>query len=261
MYRHLVIAIVIAMGLVACTQVTEPAPNVDGPTLSLIASSDTQGYTVDLLAEGLITVGYTPLYVRLKHSGSVVTNATVTIISDMDMGMHHHACPVDQPVGTSPDQQGYYHTAALFTMPSTTAWTITIKFHDNDHDSSGEVTVVVPVGAAERVRTGMDASGMKYVIALQCPTEKVGLNDIKFGLYKTMDGFDFIPVNDATVSFNPSMPSMGHGSHGNVQPVSRSNGWYSGQVNYTMTGDWQIDATVDVPGGQQFSVSYPVSVK
>ena len=36
------------------------------------------------------------------------------------------------------------------------------------------------------------------------------------------------------------MPSMGHGSDGNVSPVHTENGVYAGKVNFNMTGDWQI---------------------
>jgi hypothetical protein len=36
------------------------------------------------------------------------------------------------------------------------------------------------------------------------------------------------------------MPSMGHGSSGNVSPVHTADGIYTGKVNFSMTGDWQI---------------------
>jgi hypothetical protein len=43
-----------------------------------------------------------------------------------------------------------------------------------------------------------------------------------------------------TVEITPEMPSMGHGSPNNVNPVHTGNGHYKGTVNFTMTGDWRI---------------------
>lgn len=40
------------------------------------------------------------------------------------------------------------------------------------------------------------------------------------------------------------MPSMGHGSPNNVNPVHIEKGHYRGKVNFTMTGEWQIKLKV-----------------
>ena len=36
------------------------------------------------------------------------------------------------------------------------------------------------------------------------------------------------------------MPSMNHGSPNNVDPASTGAGIYKGEVNFTMTGYWQV---------------------
>lgn len=55
---------------------------------------------------------------------------------------------------------------------------------------------------------------------------------------------NFPPVSDLTVEITPEMPSMGHGSPNNVNPVYIENGHYKGKVNFTMTGDWRIHLTL-----------------
>lgn len=216
---------------------------------------------MEVFADGPIMVGYTPLYVRIMRDGQVVRHAHVTIVPDMDMGMSHHSCPVVQPDTSGADEHGYYHGAAIFTMPSPMAWTVTVAFHDHDRDVSASCTVKVAVLAAEVVRTAKDASSTKYVVAMQTPSIRVGMNDVVFHLYRTVDGFDFVPVNDATIAFQPSMPSMGHGSSGNQQPTRTGNGLYTGRVNYTMTGEWQINLSVTALDGTSFTASYPVLVR
>jgi hypothetical protein len=54
----------------------------------------------------------------------------------------------------------------------------------------------------------------------------------------------FPPSTDLTVEITPEMPSMGHGSPNNVNPVHTQNGHYVGTANFTMTGDWRIHLTI-----------------
>jgi hypothetical protein len=50
----------------------------------------------------------------------------------------------------------------------------------------------------------------------------------------------FPPATDLTIEIDPQMPSMGHGSPNNVNPVHTANGHYLGSVNFNMTGAWRI---------------------
>ena len=47
------------------------------------------------------------------------------------------------------------------------------------------------------------------------------------------------PDNDCAITVTPDMPSMGHGSTHNVDPVHVANGRYEGRVNFTMPGLWR----------------------
>lgn len=50
----------------------------------------------------------------------------------------------------------------------------------------------------------------------------------------------FPAITDYEVEINPEMPSMGHGSPNNVNPVHTAKGHYTGKVNFTMTGLWRV---------------------
>jgi hypothetical protein len=54
----------------------------------------------------------------------------------------------------------------------------------------------------------------------------------------------FPAVDDLSISFVPEMPSMGHSSPNNVDPVYTADGHYKGQVNFTMTGWWRLNLTL-----------------
>jgi hypothetical protein len=56
------------------------------------------------------------------------------------------------------------------------------------------------------------------------------------------------------VAFEPTMPSMGHGSPNNVQPSHVGKGHFSGKANFTMTGDWNLAMRIsDSTGAAQSS--------
>jgi hypothetical protein len=106
--------------------------------------------------------------------------------------------------------------------------------------------------------SGMD----KYIMTLIDMKEPVvGLNDFEIGLYKKQTMMSFPPVTSAAVSIEPTMPSMGHGSSNNVNPVHTSLGHYLGKVNFTMTGDWQIDVSAAINDTLTLSTHYDVTVQ
>ena len=53
-------------------------------------------------------------------------------------------------------------------------------------------------------------------------------------------GADGQPLDDLTLEITPEMPTMGHGSPGNVNPTPQGNGHYLGTVNFTMAGPWTV---------------------
>ena len=53
-------------------------------------------------------------------------------------------------------------------------------------------------------------------------------------------GEDGQPLDDLTLEITPEMPTMGHGSPGNVNPTPQGNGHYLGTVNFTMSGPWTV---------------------
>jgi len=78
-------------------------------------------------------------------------------------------------------------------------------------------------------------NGTTRRITLTAPTAATtGTNSLSFRLENgtTVD-------SGWTATFVPTMPSMGHSSPNNIQPVYAS-GLFSGTVNFTMSGDWRL---------------------
>ncbi|MNE42916.1 hypothetical protein D3C80_1370670 [compost metagenome] len=85
------------------------------------------------------------------------------------------------------------------------------------------------------------ADGSRIILSYVDPLKpKVGTNDLQIAIHTTTDMMTFSEANDFTVQMATEMPSMGHGSPNNVNPVAVSGGLYKGKVNFTMPGDWKL---------------------
>lgn len=184
-----------------------------------------------------VTTGFQKLYISITDaSGKDVTNASLSVTPLMKMSMMTHSSPVEQPVYNAASK--LYEFAVVFTMPSgTDTWSI------NTTINGDEKTFAIPVPAAKTkvVGTYVGSDGIKYVVSLVPPKKwEVGLNDVQILINKMQDMMTFPAVDNLKIEMTPEMPSMGHGSPNNVNPVSKGNGYYKGTVNYTMTGDWRL---------------------
>ena len=72
-------------------------------------------------------------------------------------------------------------------------------------------------------------------------TFKVGINDMEIAIYKRASMMSFPADSSLAVILTPEMPTMGHGSPNNINPVHTGNGHYKGKVNFTMTGMWYLN--------------------
>jgi YtkA-like len=167
--------------------------------------------------------------------------------------MMQHACPVENP-----DEEainGVFPGALAFVMPTSTggSWTLAMRVHNHKNYKYGvasfNITVDNPTTPVMSVFTSQSVDSSKLVLSIISPTApKVGMNDIEFTLHRKVSDMSW-PA-DSTYGFviTPEMPSMGHGSPNNVNPVHIGNGHYKGKVNFTMTGEWKINVDVQKDG-------------
>jgi hypothetical protein len=73
---------------------------------------------------------------------------------------------------------------------------------------------------------------------------KVGNNPFEVTVHRMESMMSFPAATDLAIEIIPEMPSMGHGSPNNVNPVHIANGHYLGSVNFTMTGEWRINLII-----------------
>ena len=204
-------------------------------------------YTDDLI------VGYNKFEILINKTGSedAYTNAEIVLKPMMDMGAMKHASPVENPV-LNANFDKVFGGAVVFVMPSGEmgTWQITMEVKDKDTDASGEVMLPVEIMLPDESRMRSFTIGdNKYFVSLVEPSAPiVGINPFEVTVHTRKTMMEWPSVNNFTITIEPEMPDMGHGSPNNVNPVFTSNGHYEGKVNFTMDGYWKINMNFTLDG-------------
>lgn len=209
-------------------------------------------FNVGLYAIDSFFVGYNKVYFKItdKSTGLAVNHATLVLHPLMDMMTSSHACPVENP-GDSLTADGYFKGAVIFSMSGTNSWSLTVDVTANGRsetvlfpiDKVKSTNPVKKIVVIDSLSTGAGTWAItKYPVSLVEPSAwKVGNNPFEITVHTMTSMMSFPCCSDMTVEITPEMPSMGHGSPNNVNPVSMGNGHYLGTVNFTMSGAWRIN--------------------
>jgi hypothetical protein len=217
------------------------------------AASEKTFFDIRFYSEEPLFVGYNKVYFKLtdKSSGFALDQAAISLFPLMDMGTFKHACPVENPDPVA-NTDGLFSGAVLFSMPgSNNSWSLSAKITANGKTDSvyfpiSEIVATSPVKkivVIDSLSTGPGTWKItKHPVSLVEPPEwKVGNNTFEITVHTMASMMSFPCCNNLTVEITPEMPSMGHGSPNNVNPVLTEMGHYVGTVNFTMTGAWRIN--------------------
>jgi len=259
----------LAIIMSACNDDSTPSPGNDiNEEWSVIGEGQTDNgeMKVRLYAADQLETGYQKLQVAVQDkNGSTIKNAMVMLMPMMDMGDMKHSAPVEQPAGQA-NEQGRFEGAVVFQMPGQDAWTVQVTVKNLDDGVTGSVTFPIQVIQSSwnscKVFQPEDSSAPLIVSWIEPSSPEVGVNDLEWTVHQRESMMSFPPVENFQISIEPTMPSMGHGSPNNVDPVHMNSGHYMGKVNFTMTGVWRIDfnltdGTHMVDDDQYFEITIP----
>lgn len=251
-FIHYISVFLISLSIFSCSDDETNINPTEGLTKIGEAYALGAGAKVELWANEDLFAGYNSLYVALYDStnGKRIKESHVHFnpVMTMDGGMQH-SCPVINPEDENAVKE-LFPGAAIFIMPSSDMgfWEMNIGVHNHLNEKFGTATFDIDVASAtpSRVKSFVTESSEKIFIAYNFPTKKkVGVNDFDVAVYKMVTGAEFTPVDNFTISLEPEMPSMDHGSPNNVDPVyEQAYGQYRGKVNFTMTGEWRLNLTL-----------------
>lgn len=231
-----------------------PDPIPYDPTAGLTKLSEAYALgaatKVEVWAESGYVTGYNDLYLLLKDSisGAAVQDAEITLLPMMDMGTMMHSAPCEHPASHH-SHDGKFHCSVVFLMSSMGGtWTLGATVHNHSNGKTGAASIAVNVAEASvsKLKSFISAVGGEtlFVSLIEPKNPVVGMNDLEIVVHKRMNmGMEFPADSSLTIEISPLMVSMGHGSPNNVNPAHSGMGHYRGQVNYTMSGEWNINFT------------------
>ena len=251
-----VFAVITATAFSCKKQTTEPSAIVSptepsGTQQNLVKLGETYlsgsgAKTVVYSGKDLVT-GQNSIYAAVFDSidGSALSDGHFKIEPVMDMGTMKHACPVENPTSEVP-VNGYYQCAVFFSMPGNSSqWSLNLKYHNHKNGKHGNSTLGVNVANPSAVRfkscvVEKDSNAAVMLSLLSPISPSVGINEFEIVLHRKKTMMEYPFIDNYSVEIEPGMPSMGHGSPNNVNPVHVEKGHYKGKVNFTMSGLWRI---------------------
>jgi copper chaperone NosL len=230
----------------------------------VLGEAESGGYTLQLVSHGPLHAGYNVVMVHLAGpEGQPVEGARLGYRPLMTMGNGmHHAAPVEPP---EPVAAGMYHGAVAFSMPSGPdlgSWSLTTTFEDPATGTSGEATFDVDVASSQLHGSFITPGDRKLFLALVAPTTpQVGRQPLELLAFEKAGMMEWPVLDNLTLEVTPFMPTMGHGSPGNENPVPMGNGHYLGTINFSMSGPWTVTVVaksgVETLGEVTFELQVP----
>lgn len=232
-------------------------------TPSLLTQATQDGLTVELLTYGPFAVGQNRVFYRLSRDGQPVTEATLKQKPMMHMATKSHPCPLVDPPAAAGDG-GLFEGLLIFTMASgeNEPWKLGLEVTEG---AGAPVTVdlgVVAVADSAFKKVLTRDTSRKVIFTFGFPDgPRVGANAVLVTAHEPKEmGMRFEPVDDLALTMTPEMPSMGHGSSGNVDPTQSAPGLYRGTVVFNMAGDWVVSFTIAAGEAQLGTASFALDL-
>lgn len=236
--------------LISCGKDEVPVPEDPTAGLSKLAEGYATGAAAKVqvyMKETSVTSGYTKFYIQLLDSttGNRIEDAHIQLTPMMDMGTMTHSSPYENPASEEAVNHLFPCSVTFIMSSMGGTWTLKVNVHNHSNNKEGAftfpLTVTEPAKSKQKSFTAQH-NGAKYFISLIEPSKpKVGINDMEIAIYKKASMTSWPADSSLSVTLTPEMPTMGHGSPNNVNPVHTGNGHYKGKVNFTMTGYWKLN--------------------
>lgn len=252
----ILLSLLLTLSLFSCKE-DDPLTPGNGMLEVAAGTFPTLGLDVQVFAPDTLIVGYNELYVALRdQQGEAMTQAEVDLRPMMYMQTMNHSAPVSLPeqAGAS---EGLFRRDIVFIMPSGQMgyWELMLKVKDLSTGQEEEIALSVDIKLpAEQVMKSfpseIDQTGI-FVSLLEPREPVVGLNDLVLTVHQRANMMNFPAMTELNVAIEPEMPTMGHGSDGNVDPTHLRDGKYAGKVFFNMPGLWRIHLTLTDREGTQ----------
>lgn len=240
--------LVLALGVSfqACDNDDDNNNNTDPVSgLTLVADTTVAGTRFEVFSAGGLHTGDNLLTFRLITGTTPVSDAQLHLHPLMHMESMEHACPVGEVEELS-GVSGLYTGHVMFTMPSGMmgSWSLGLQLVPATGPEIGFDLHNLSIADSPWQKSFSVIQGettLRYFVALSGLEDPVvGTNPVELWVARKENNMLWPAVDSLVTTVSTLMPSMGHGSSGNVAPAFVADGRYSGVVGFNMSGDWQV---------------------
>lgn len=252
---------VLVLAAVSCNTTDNSDPELD---LVPINSIIVDGYTISLESDKELETGANSLYWKIEQNGDLITPRSITLNPMMDMGDMMHSTPYDQPEIAEEDDR-YMSNMAVFIMPGGMMGSWTINFEiitKTDEVITGEMPI--DVASSWKLTSVRDENDKIYFITWFGPQVPVsGQNDLTLLVHTRESMMNFPPVENIEMGVYPYMDMGGGSGHSTnfTNPVATGDGFYEGDINYSMSGTWTTSVNLIVENDTLPEVVFEYSVR
>lgn len=222
--------------------------------LTLLADTTVAGTRFEVFSAGGLHTGDNLLTFRLASGTTPVGDAQLHLHPLMHMETMEHACPVGEVEGLS-GVSGIYTGRVMFTMPSGMMGSWSLGLHlipqtGDEIEFDLENLTITDSPWLESFSVIQGETTLRYFVGLSGLEEPVvGTNPVELWVARKENNMLWPSVDSLTTTISTLMPSMGHGSSGNVAPVFAAAGRYPGVVGFNMSGDWEVTFGFETAAG------------
>jgi hypothetical protein len=206
-----------------------------------------QGIRVQVFTPDTLQTGLTTMLVQLTDSasGKTVETGSVQIAPVLRTALHDRPAPLQAASTTAVKNFEQMRFPCDVLLLEHGNYEFIVSWSAGGKRDT--VRMLAPVRASWRVVQAHGADRRTYLLTFAEPQRpRVGVQDFSVFVHRLNTSAvshdeAYTPVGNLTLLHEPTMPSMGHGSEGNVALVYRANGRYDGKISFNMTGDWRID--------------------
>ncbi|MBI5511589.1 MAG: FixH family protein [Deltaproteobacteria bacterium] len=216
-------------------------------TVKVFATATDDTMQAYLLTTQPLHAGLNRVYYRFSKidNDETVTHAAVTQAPQMTMTTGAHGCPRTDPAPAA-DADALFEAKLVFTMGGAGGtWSNRVQMTPEGGAAHTFDFAALEVAASAEVGT-LSSGGTDYVVTLAMSeaSPHVGKNPLVVTLHAAQPDGTYVAITDAQLKLVPVMTSMGHGSPGNVNPTFVADAEYSGVVNLSMSGGWDVGLEV-----------------
>jgi len=238
--------------LYSCNNEENPVipPETSSYTKLLTVESGNTKFELHSATGTTLIYGYNKIGFKVFINGSEKTDGFVNYKPIMVHfpGQTGHSCPVSSAFYYNSTEKlftGYTCYTMITDTTSTGRWIAYYSYNNTNRVDS--IPFSVQYSENQLIEWDDVVGANSYVITLLNPkTPRLGINTFELLFHKYIGDNLYAEVDSAVMIIKPWMPSHGHGSSSNVNPISFGSGRYEGKVNFNMQGEWYVYDTIKI---------------